>query len=508
MLITLLLFIYITFVSWTIGAFFVNHLYQWFSSKETVDLGFFEICFLGFTLITGFTGLLSLFTPIDTLWIHLFLIFTAFLILIKRKQIVYVSFLPFKKIALPAKLIGGFSMLVILIMSTWKIAHPDTIEYHQHIIQTIEKWGIIKGAAAENIRFGLQSNWFLACALFSFQFTGLSALTFINTTLLLWFVLFITQRIHYHYTCAAHKKNWNTLLWLGLLLFAFWDYTQIRLTATSASPDFIVAIFVWCIFYLYLKHKKSYPLFFILLLLSLFVITIKLSAYLLGLLALVLFFGIIQIKIKKLIVLIGFALFIIVPFLLRNVYTSGYLLFPSPTPDLFEVDWKINAQRLIETNDYITAYARAKSGSVKEEVEFINKSKFTDWGPIWWRFQSTAQKLLHVLLATASLLILVNLFRLKNFFSLKEAFILLICFCGIISWWILAPDLRFGYAYYLPIIGITINALFIRNQTFPLSNRIPLGISIVFALGLCAYVAYRIVFYFDLGNLLYPYGIQ
>jgi hypothetical protein len=48
-------------------------------------------------------------------------------------------------------------LLLILVMSTWTIVHPDTLGYHAQTIQWIEKYKAIPGLVHLHVRFGYQA---------------------------------------------------------------------------------------------------------------------------------------------------------------------------------------------------------------------------------------------------------------------------------------------------------------------------------------------------------------
>jgi hypothetical protein len=67
---------------------------------------------------------------------------------------------------------------------------------------------------------------------------------------------------------------------VSFLTVSMWSYTQVRLTATSASPDFIATLIIWAIIYLLLEKKLKYPAaseWILVAFLSLVAVTIKLS---------------------------------------------------------------------------------------------------------------------------------------------------------------------------------------------------------------------------------------
>ena len=89
---------------------------------------------------------------------------------------------------------------------------------------------------------------------------------------------------------------------MSLLFITMWSYTQVRLTATSASPDFIATLLIWAIIYLLLeknlKHLAASD-WLLVAFLSLVAATIKLSvAPVLLIIAVPALLGLVKRKIK------------------------------------------------------------------------------------------------------------------------------------------------------------------------------------------------------------------
>ncbi|MBP3197416.1 MAG: hypothetical protein J6N21_10485, partial [Butyrivibrio sp.] len=96
---------------------------------------------------------------------------------------------------------------------------------------------------------------------------------------------------------------------------------------------------------MYVKHEKSYVPYILLSMLGIFAITIKLSATPMVLLSIVpiykLWAGRTLEKTKAFWISVAMALVIVIPFLIRNVIISGWLLYPVTFLNLFGFDWKI-----------------------------------------------------------------------------------------------------------------------------------------------------------------------
>jgi hypothetical protein len=170
MIITIVAWIYITGICYGWG-----HLI--FRSAEKITSGYIHekipfsiVCFTGLAGIAGIAGVVSLFSPLGLWQLQLFFILPCipvFYTIVKNSP----SFNPFLSLHPLIIILLISSFIMVLIMSTWTISHPDSMEYHIQAIQWIEKYKAIPGLAHLNIHLGLQNLWFPVCALLSFHFT-------------------------------------------------------------------------------------------------------------------------------------------------------------------------------------------------------------------------------------------------------------------------------------------------------------------------------------------------
>jgi hypothetical protein len=345
-------------------------------------------------------------------------------------------------------------------------------------------------------------------ALFSFSFAGTAALTFINAVALTWYIIFVCQQVQRSLT--AKTRITNGIGWLLLLAFSFWSYTQVRLTASSGSPDFIAALYIWLVIYLFINRPTigNSSFYSLLLFLGCFAVTIKLSA--LPCLLFGLYVWLRQLKInpvKKIIYPLLILIIVLAPYLVRNVASSGYLLFPSSFPDLFALNWKVPGQTLSLTQQYITAYARTNVNYDANEIQAVLKMSIGDWLPAWWQLRSLADKI--ILLSCPGLLILSLFFakklvRKENKTALTA---LLFSLAGILFWFMQAPDPRFGFGFLIPFSGLLLYLLVNSAEvSFMKKQWLYYGL-ILFSTVTLSYTAYRCLYFFNARNILAPAGV-
>jgi hypothetical protein len=294
-------------------------------------------------------------------------------------------------------------------------------------------------------------------------------------------------------------------------LFNFWGYTQIRLTATSASPDFIAFIFIGSVFYLLLSTRESRStasVWVVILLLAAFTFTIKFSTIPIIIIGVFALLRLIQLKKLRLLTIACIcSLVIVLPFLARNVITSGYPFYPSTVADFFNVDWKYSTDSASLQEKYVTTYARTKGGDTAEEIDRIHSMSLSEWGPTWWHNLSLADKTIIIL---AILSILTCLLFIKKIVRSSDAMkvALITALVGTVFWFIKAPDPRFGIGFIMILPVLTCLAFTSSFGSASLLRKLALWVLLISGLTLNTYSAYRIRSYFTPKQLIQSAGIE
>ena len=511
--------LYITFLCWTYGHITIYAFKKISAIQETQLPSLSIVCMTGLSSIAVIAAILSLFIPLGGISVQISLLLAGGIYWGISKKIgpdfSGTIMQSAKSCPLLAILLVASLLLLLLVMGSSTIIHPDTLGYHAQTIQWIENYKVIPGLAHLHVRYGLQSSWYLLCALFSFNFTHTPALTFINTSLACWFVLFVTGRINE----ALQQKNQGNyksaikgLFFFLFLVMSCWDFGQLRLTAVSASPDFAAAVYLWLVFYLLVnrpgKENETVRLMLVFFF-STIVITIKLSsAPVLLVSCYVLYRFIAQNRKKVLASLVVFALSAAIPFVARNMITTGYPVFPLTFLNLTHFDWNLDVIRTEQVKQYVTAYARIGSkANMGEQPGTVDK--WSVWLPIWWNNRSMAERTM----LSALLISLVAggafIRKIINRSSGELGVLLCVSVGGVIFWFVQAPDPRFGYGFIIPVSGVLLYRFVAGYSfTFIAVKRLTLvGMScLLMATG--GYTAYRFHYYFKARNLILPEGIS
>ena len=140
MLTTLLAWIYISFLSWMWGILFLQFIKK-ITGNELQLPHFSFICISGLSVITVIAGILSLFMQLGGWWVQFLFIFPCLILFFKKDSPAFFAALKkeFQNLHLFSIILLSACLLLILVMSTWTIVHPDTLVYHGQTIQWIEK---------------------------------------------------------------------------------------------------------------------------------------------------------------------------------------------------------------------------------------------------------------------------------------------------------------------------------------------------------------------------------
>ena len=475
------------------------------------------ICISGLSVLSVIAGFCSLWMPLGGPVIHIMLLVPVLGLWFLNKSVKAIFKKQLQSIFLrqnPAVVffLAG-SLLTVLIMNAWTINHPDTIAYHLQTKQWIEDYKAVPGIVHLDTHYGYQGMWYVLCALFSFKFLLPPSTTFINCAVIAWYVLFIAKKINEVLAETSPQKIFTGILFALLFIVSTLDYGQLRLTVTSLSPDFIAGIYVWLIFYLVLNQDEAIDnatKLMLIAFLGITAITIKLSAIAAGIFVLwALYRSFTQITKKAAVFLLLLSAITIIPFTARNVIASGYVVFPSVFPNLADTDWKFSKESTVLEKEYISAYARIRGVSGKENIAAVNAMKPAVWIPLWWHNRSLTEKFYLSSLLFFLLAGIAGAGKIKKQLQQQEAFVIACAasIAGILFWFISAPDPRFAYGFLIPVQGIIVYYLLAKSVAlFRYLRRIMVYGLAVFSIATVLYGAHRCIYYFKPINIYKPSG--
>ena len=325
----------------------------------------------------------------------------------------------------------------------------DTYLYHAQSIAWIEKYGCVLGQANLHNRFGYNSAFMCLQALFSLSFAGRS-LHQMNGFISLFMTVFVIESL-----ISKKEKEFEARDIIG---FSALFYIIFMLPSISSPGSDMMTMLL--LLYLFAKwtelNRKGIRIGVVygyLAMLALFLCTVKLSAAPVFLLAVYPVYLLIKEKrVSDILKFVCLGIVIVMPFIVRNVIISGYLLYPMESIDLFDVDWKVPAGVVITDRNDITAFGRAVN-NIEGPV------KLTGWIQIWFRNLEFIPRLLFcVAVFSMCIFVLVLLRQLlkKEQYEKKSLYTALVSAVTFFYWFFTAPTMRYGIVIVLLLSALVL----------------------------------------------------
>ena len=410
-----------------------------FSKLFKFSNGLTEKILLGLVLSNTTTSFLSIFFAININVLAILLLGCFFLAFYIKNEIFQCFSLLYNKRKI---VFAGLPLVFIaLLISVGPPLNWDTGLYHLQAIKWIEAYAVVPGLANLHGRFGFNPNIFTL-----FSLTSLSKL-FGQEIFSLNFLLFSVFVMHFVNKLYINFKEESISNYFIFNLLIFVTILNLSDNLSSPSPDFISLSFPLFIFSYLTKtyavsdqhNAKHYPT---ILILSIYIITVKLATLPILLLA-ILMYATHSFNKRELLILIPLLTLILAPWLIRNIILSGWLIYPFPLIDLFNFDWKVQLAQVQLEKLLITGFARSH-GQQNEAAYYMD---IVEWFPMWWHGLTRNYKIIFL----AATIFPVFLFTQNLFKKVKMNFgtlvVVISSFIGVLFWFIRAPDFRFGKGF-------------------------------------------------------------
>jgi hypothetical protein len=511
MLFELISWIYISLVCFLWG----NIILKFFTGPGRVAFGFSVLCLLGMSVVGIVTYYISLVVPLYT-GVKVFLQVPVFLSLLKssnRQELVSKIKLPFARFA-SADFVFFFSIvLMLLFLCSSSIIHPDTLNYHAFSVRIFDRYGSIPGIANLKLQYGFQSIWFGLQAFFDVSIFQRGPWFPLNGCVLCWFFIFLVPEITKHRNRLNNPISNHPGIWyLFLIIFSILSWTQVRLTASSLSPDFIATLFVLMSFYFFCNrdheatNEESDPMavFF-----SLAAVTVKFSVIPVLLIPIWIFGRKWrERKLRVSVQIIALGMIMLTPIIIRNIISSGYPFFPSAFAAMYSFEWKVNQSLILPLEHYITVYARHPTAMINADLEY--KSPLVIWLPLWWKHLYVVDKLISILIPLGVCIDFIFLRQWMGQLTTRMRVGFVVALTGTLVWFFKAPDPRFGTGFLLPLIYFQYCpfSIYLNRLVGSRGNYLIYGIRNVTAALIIGYVGYRAVYFFHSSQIIFPDGIS
>jgi hypothetical protein len=448
MLTVLLLWLLVFFIFYTIG-FSVKRLINAIYGEENEDTSPDVVFFIGFLTLSALTGILSIFIPVGSMVLNCCIILTLALFWLSKKEIIM-------SLKRHSNVISGLSrwdlafviflLIFILTAVAQKITLVDSALYHVQSIQWARKYAVIPGLGNIHSRLAYNSLFLVISGLFTFQIKDIMIFPLNGICYLVLSLKLFSLYKHENKPGTRWKAVFYILLLLISLLIVIPDLN-------SPAADIICDTLIIYAFILIMRMEKKDNQLTIsqVILLNAVIfscVSFKISSLFL-VTSLLFLYNKKFLQRVSLTAIIG--LLILSSFIIRNYYLSGYLIYPFPSLDLFNVDWKIPLGRVLSEKLEIESWAKISTLPTSEVIHL----RISEW--IWPWFQP--MNFMKKLVITGNLLSVFSIVFMilrKDYFFLKIQLIILL---NLLFWFLSAPDPRFSMGFLF--VGFSLNIAYI-----------------------------------------------
>ena len=455
MISVLLNWMYILFTTFCLGYGFTKTVEKRFSySIQKVE----NIIFSGLVIATVYAQIVSIFLKV-ALEANILLVFICILILfIFRKDVKKdVSGYWSQRTVIGKLLVCGLVLLWAYFTSIGYM-HYDSDLYHAQSIRWIEEYGVVKGLGNLHNRLAYNSSIFAVSALYSMKFMlGQSLHTVCG-----FMALLLNIAVLDIFKCIKNRKlELSDYIRIAALYYLTLIYDEIIAPASDYAIMCTVFLIVLTWAELTERKEKNIAPYALLCVGCVYAISLKLTAGLILILMIKPAYVLLkQKKIKDIFWYIGMGCVVICPWIVRNVIISGYLIYPFPAVDIFSFKWKIDPIVAAIDAAEIKTWGRGLNNAAAVNVPI------TEWIGNWFNTMiSTSEKLIIladvvcILVGVVTIIVLLLKRKWEHIDWILMEIVAIVCY---LFWQTSAPLFRYGYAYTLLLIVLTLG--FIQQQ--------------------------------------------
>ncbi len=456
MIVSLLSFFYISIICLGTGMlanFCFNKVF-----KKTLGFSVMSLIAAGIVVITVFAEYFSIVSKIGPVP-HIIMIILAFAGYFLEKKRISMILSDAKKLLFSWEglFYVGFA-LVIAFFTSRGVFHTDTNIYHAQAIRLYEEYGLIKGMGNLQLHYAYNSSSLAFASIFSLNWLfGQS----IHTTTGFYELIFSIYSFYGLKRIKSHKLHIADAIRVALLFYVL----VILSGSMSPATDYVTMMFVLYVILRFCENMedgRDTDIYALLSVLSVFVVSLKFSAALLVLIVILPVISLVKEKrISDIFKYLLTGLLVILPFLIRNVLISGYLLYPFDGIDIFNVEWKIPMEYLLVDANQIKVWGRCLYDVTKIDWPI------SQWYPVWREAMDRYEMMLFYGMVAGLAFLVINI--LHSFIRKTEyAADLLILSLGTVGslcvWFFTAPFIRYGLAFIFTVIFIGIGVYFSNER--------------------------------------------
>ena len=408
----------------------------------------FECChevsyvFAGIGLLTVYAELFSLVYKVGLLANAILLLVSLVLAVLNRKALSdRLKILFLKKNAIKIILAVCFAVLFAYGTSTG-FMHYDSDLYHAQSIRWIEEYGVVKGLGNIHTRLAYNSASFCLSALFSMSFLGGQSFHVCAGYLACMTAVLCVDLFKKTDRFAPKLSNMTRVVTIYYLMIIFDEMV-------SPASDYFMVLLVLSLLIMFFEHLEAgdtNPTSYALLsLLAVVIMSIKISGALIVLVCI--YPAYLLIKSRQFNEVLKYVLcgvLAISPFLVRNVWLSGYLIYPVTAIDLFNPIYKIPKGIAEYDSREIRVYGRGYT-----DVGAFNL-KIREWLPAWFEGLDKINKVSFVLALAALVAFAVSICIVlwkKKYEELPFMLVIAVSDVSFVYWLLTSPNIRYGCVF-------------------------------------------------------------
>ena len=439
----------------------------------------------GFCWLTAFVNICSIFIAIDSTFQLVISLFSLLIFAVKFNEITKGILPDFTTVSFKNNRFYIIFYAIFIFILFYEAAGPTKINdsklYHLAAINWIEQYPTVPGLANLYGQLGLHSAAFSVSALFILRGLFSQPILAVN----LFFLILILYRSSKEAMRAMRDKNYGWVVFnFGFLFILFF---QLKGFISSCSPDLLLTILIYYTFIVFINFKNEWLLneqFIFLAVLTFTIPTIKISQIFAPLLIFILAYNQKALLKKHFwLTTLGFFSIFIIPWLVKSVILSGYLIFPFYQLDLFNFDWEMpkfserdNTLDITSASsvlNLVKSWARVPG----QHYHKVLAMPVSEWIGLWFRALSSVSKLM--ILGAAFSPVGFLILRFKNAIIEKKIYqIYIFSYLNLIYWWLSAPDPRFAQANIIFCLLLPIT--FVFEQLKEPTKRV--GVRVIFSL--------------------------
>ncbi len=412
------------------------------------DIDFPQFLLVGVVTVTVIAMIANLFIPLGAVF-FISLLIGALVIAFQKRFFISQSLPKYHPLTWVVLVV---IFLVVLENATHTPSNSDTGLYHAQTIHWFEEYHVVPGLGNLHTRLAFNSSWLVLNAAFSLAFLGLQSFHLVGAVLFLSSILYFAGGLD-----ALIRKRLSVAIVLKVLFLPL-SFYLFSSEISSPGTDVPVSLITWCILIMWVEifgsQSRTELKTIVLVLLCFFSLTIKLAAVPLLLPAVFVVSEYFMEKKWRNVFIIGMVTTIILlPWMIRSVILSGYLIFPVPQIDLFHVDWKMARDQVEATRQSVIDFARFQ----RNRSQALLGMNVIQWAPIWLERQTANRKIIYIFALLSPLLMVINRYRYPVICSRKYLIMYFTCIMGVVFWFLTAPDIRFGYGFLTGICLVSLS---------------------------------------------------